>query len=102
MDMSLNKLQELVTQRVKNLPAMQETQVWSLGWEDPLETEMATHSSILDWRIPGTEEPAVHGVAESWTQLSNQQFHIHVYDVCMYICYEMQYAYIVMYYWWID
>ena len=92
----------LVTQRVKNLPAMQETQVWSLGWEDPLETEMATHSSILDWRIPGTEEPAVHGVAESWTQLSNQQFHIHVYDVCMYICYEMQYAYIVMYYWWID
>ena len=41
---------------------------------------------------------AVHGVAESWTQLSNQQFHIHVYDVCMYICYEMQYAYIVIYY----
>ena len=41
----------------KNLPAMQETGVWSLGWEDPLEKEMATHSSILDWRIPWTEEP---------------------------------------------
>ena len=41
----------------KNLPAMQETQVWSLGWEDPLEEGMATHSSILVWRIPRTEEP---------------------------------------------
>ena len=36
---------------------MQETQVWSLGWEDPLEKEMATHSNILAWRIPWTEEP---------------------------------------------
>ena len=44
-------------QTVKNLPAMQETQVRSLGWEDPLEKEMATHSSILAWRIPWTEEP---------------------------------------------
>ena len=46
--------------RVKNLPAMQETQeMWvpSLGWEDPLEEEMATHSSILVWEIPWTEEP---------------------------------------------
>ena len=42
---------------VKNPPAMQETQVQSLGQEDPLEEEMATHSSILAWRIPGTEEP---------------------------------------------
>ena len=45
---------------VKNLPAMQETQemwVQSLGWEDPLEEEMATHSSILAWKIPWTEEP---------------------------------------------
>ena len=41
---------------VKNLPAMQETQVPSLGWEDPLKEEMATHSSILGWRIPWTEE----------------------------------------------
>ena len=46
----------LVVQTVKNLPAMQETQVRSLGGEDPLEKEMATHSSILAWRIPWTEE----------------------------------------------
>ena len=44
-------------QMVKNLPAMQETQVQSLGQEDPLEKGMATHSSILAWRIPWTEEP---------------------------------------------
>ena len=42
---------------VKNLPALWETQVQSFGWEDPLEREMATHSSILAWRIPWTEEP---------------------------------------------
>ena len=47
----------LVAQLVKNLPAMWETWVRSLGWEDPLEKEMATHSSILAWRIPWTEEP---------------------------------------------
>ena len=43
---------------VKNLPAMRETRVQSLGWEDPLEKEMATHSSILTWKIPWTEEPS--------------------------------------------
>ena len=47
----------LVAQTVKNLPAMQETQVRSLGWEDPLEKGMATHSGILAWRIPWTEKP---------------------------------------------
>ena len=47
-----------MTQLVKNLPAVQETQVQSLGWEDPLEKGMATHSSILAWRIPWTEEPS--------------------------------------------
>ena len=47
----------LVTQMVKNLPAMQETLVQLLGQEDPLEKEMATHSSILAWKIPWTEEP---------------------------------------------
>ena len=50
-------LASLVAQRIKRLPAMQETQVQSLGWEDPLEKEMATHSSTLAWRIPWTEEP---------------------------------------------
>ena len=47
----------LVAQLVKNLPAMQETWVQSLGWEDPLEKGTATYSSILAWRIPRTEEP---------------------------------------------
>ena len=49
-------LASLVGQMVKNLPAMQKTQVQSLGWEDALEKGMATHSSILAWRIPWTEE----------------------------------------------
>ena len=47
----------LMVQTVKNLPAMQETQVLSLGWEDPVEKGMAIHYSILAWRIPWTEEP---------------------------------------------
>ena len=47
----------LVAQMVKNLPTMQETWALSLGWEDPLEKEMATHSSILAQKIPWTEEP---------------------------------------------
>jgi len=46
-----------MAQMLKNLPTMQETQVWSLGQEDSLEKGMATHSSILVWRIPWTEEP---------------------------------------------
>ena len=47
-----------MAQTIKNLPAMQETQVQSLGREDPLEKEMAIHSSILAWEIPWTEEPS--------------------------------------------
>ena len=54
---------------VKNLPAMQETWGPSLGWEDLLEKGTATHSSILAWRIPWTV--IVHGVAKSWTRLSD-------------------------------
>ena len=62
----------LVAQAVKNLPAMQETRVQSLGWEDPLEKGMATHSSILPWRISWTEEPGrlqfigLQGVGHDW------------------------------------
>ena len=56
----------LVTQSLKHLPAMWETWVRSLGREDPLEKEMATHSSILAWRIPWTEEP-------SWLQSTGSQ-----------------------------
>ena len=56
----------LLAQRVKNLPAIQETWVQSLGWEDPLEKGVATHSSILVWRIPWTEElGGVHRVTKS-------------------------------------
>ena len=47
----------LVAQKIKNLPSMQETRVRSLGWEGPLEKGMASHSRILAWRIPWTEEP---------------------------------------------
>jgi len=47
----------LVAQRLRHLPAMWKSWVRSLGWEDPLEKEMATHSSILAWKIPWTEEP---------------------------------------------
>ena len=58
----------LVAQMVKNLPAMQETQVQYLDWEDTLEEGIATHSSILAWRIPmekGAWQATVHGVAKS-------------------------------------
>ena len=64
----------LVTQMVKNPPAMQEIWARFLGWEEPLEEGMATYSSILAWRIPmdrGAWRAKVHGVAKSWTQLSD-------------------------------
>ena len=51
------KLASLVPQTVTNLPAVQEARVQSLGWEDPMEKGMATHSSVLAWRIPWIEEP---------------------------------------------
>ena len=60
----------LVAQTVKNPPTMQETWVLSLGWEDPLENEMATHSNILAWEIPmnrGAWRATVHGVKKSRT-----------------------------------
>ena len=63
----------MVAQLIKNLPAMWETWVQSLGWEDPLDEGLATHSSILAWRIPmdrGTWA-AVHGVTKTWPLLSN-------------------------------
>ena len=64
----------LTPQTVKRLPAVQETRVQSLGWEDPLERGMATYSSILAWRIPMNRvawRATVHGVAKSWAQLSD-------------------------------
>ena len=66
----------LVAQRLKRLPAMRETLVRSLGWEDPLEKEMATHSSILAWRIPWRKEPGrlQSTGSQSQTQLSDFTF----------------------------
>ena len=64
----------LLDQMVKNPPAMQETWVRSLGWEDLLEESMATHSSFLAWRIPvdrGAWQAIFRGVTKSWTQLSD-------------------------------
>ena len=60
-----------MAQVVKNLPAVQETQVQSLGGEHPLEKGMATHSSVLAWRIPWTEEL---GGLQSWTRLKTNTF----------------------------
>ena len=67
----------LVAQTVKRLPTMREARVQSLGREDLLEKEMATHSSILAWKVPWTEEPgtaAFYGVAKSRTRLSDFTF----------------------------
>ena len=64
-----------MAQTVKHLPIMQETEVRSQGQEDSLEKETATHSSILAWEISWTQgawQATVHGVAKSWTRLSNQ------------------------------
>ena len=64
----------LVAQTVKNLPAVRETRVPSLGWEDALEASMATHTRILSWKTPrdsGAWWAAVQGVTKSWTQLSD-------------------------------
>jgi len=72
----------MIAQMVKNLPAMRENWVCSLGWEDPLEEGTAVHSRILAWRIPWTEEPGrlhtVQRVEKGWTWLSDFQFYFHV------------------------
>ena len=73
-----------MAQRVKCLPAVQETWVRSLGQEDPLEKEMATHSSTLAWKIPWTEEPGrlqSMGVTKSRTQLSDFTFFLLLFKV---------------------
>ena len=72
----------LEAQTVKNPPAMWETWVQSLGWEDPLEEGMATHSSILAWRIPmdrGVWWATVHGVTKSQTRLSDKAHILELY-----------------------
>jgi len=66
-----------MAQMVKNLPAMQETWVRSLGWQDPQEEDMTTHSSILAWRIPWAEEPGSlqwgHKVSDTIEQLTHTE-----------------------------
>ena len=77
-----SKRASLVAQMIKNLFAMQEIQVWFLGREDPLEKGMATHSSILAWRIPWTEEPGrlqstgLQTVGHDW--MTNTYRHIYI------------------------
>ena len=68
----------LLSQTVKHLPTMRETWVQSLGWEDPLEKEMETHSSILAWKIPWTEEPG--RLVSPWGRKGSdmtEQLHFH-------------------------
>ena len=76
--MAINKVDYLVAQTVKRLPAMWETRVRSLGQEDPLEKEMATHSSTIAWKIPWMDEPgklwSMGSVANSQTRLSDFTF----------------------------
>ena len=64
-DLDLN-LASLMAQMIKHLPTMLKTRVWCLGWEDPLEKEMATHSSILAWKIPWTEDMSEQKVGQDW------------------------------------
>ena len=71
----------LVPQSVKNPPAIWETCIQSLGWEDPLKEGMATHSSILAWRIPMDREgwwETVHGVTKNWTKYCNKLVNVTV------------------------
>ena len=77
----------LVAQTVKNLTAMQETWVWSLGWEDHLGEEMATYSGILAWRIPWTEEPGglqstgSQRVWHNWATNTHTHTHTHTHKI---------------------
>ena len=73
----------LVVQMVKNLPAMQETRFQSLGWEDPLQKGMATHSRILAWRIPWIEEPG--GLQSVGLQRVRYNWATNTFIICIYI-----------------
>ena len=82
-----------VAQVVKNPPAMQETWVRSLSWEDPPEEGMTTHSSILIWRIPmdsGVWWARVHGVTKSQTRLSNSAHGTSLVAQLLRICFRIQ------------
>ena len=87
-----------MAQLVKNLPAMQETQLQSLGWENPLEKEKATHFSIPAWRIPWTR---VHGVTKSGTRLNDFHFHFFTSSklACLYKLYSLLNLYCLAWAW---
>ena len=74
-----------VAQTVKNLPAVQETLIQSLGWEDPLEEGMTTHSSILAWKITWTEEPGgLQSIkSQRWTRLKRLSKYTHILKYCV-------------------
>ena len=76
-----------MAQRLKHLPAMWETWVRSLGWEDPLEKEMATHSSILAWRIPWMEElGGLQSMGRKQLEMT-ERLHFHFDEDCqVYVC----------------
>ena len=83
----LVKFTSLVAQMVKRLPTIWETWVRSLGGEDPLEKEMATHSSTLAWKIPWEEPGRLHGVAKSWTRLSDlTPLHFTLWNLQFWVC----------------
>ena len=88
----------LIAQMVKHLPVMQETQVWSLDWEDPLEKEEATHSSILAWKIPWTEDPGrlqsmqLQRVGHDWVT------HTHTSSGCQILCSKVM-IFLFQFYW---
>ena len=75
-----------MAQRLKRLPAVQETWVQSLGWEDPLEKEMATHSSILAWRIPWAEEPG--GLQSVTCELQPHTFNTQLLERFSVVCFS--------------
>ena len=77
---SLTQKSSLIVESVKNMPAMQETRVQLLGWEDPLEKEMSTHSSILAWRIPWTRgawQATIHRIERVRHDLATNHHHHH-------------------------
>ena len=76
-DIFLSPRTSLVAQTVKRLSTMRETQVWSLGWEDPLGKEMAIHSSTIAWKVPWTEEPG-----KSQESDTTERLHFHFLDIC--------------------
>ena len=100
------ELASLVTQTVKHLPSMQETRVWSLGRENPLEKETATHSSTLAWKIPWMEEPGrlqsmeLQRVGHDWVTSfslfyitrSNNLHKVKVAQSCLTLCDPMSYT----------